>query len=97
MVVDNDEHDEEGHLVEDAETRVRMVNKRLFQKWAAFQQEISPPLHFGDTQPEVVLLGWGSMYGPLREVVGLLQEQTRIALLHFSELWPPPTWSAQEL
>ena len=32
VVTDSDEHDEEGHIVEDAETRKKMVDKRLFKK-----------------------------------------------------------------
>ena len=32
VVTDSDEHDEDGHLVEDAETRRKMVDKRLFRK-----------------------------------------------------------------
>ncbi len=32
IVTDSDEHDEEGHIIEDAETRVRMVEKRLLRK-----------------------------------------------------------------
>lgn len=32
VVTDSDEHDEEGHIIEDAETRVKMVEKRLLEK-----------------------------------------------------------------
>jgi 2-oxoglutarate ferredoxin oxidoreductase subunit alpha len=91
VVADSDEHDEDGHLVEDAATRVRMVDKRLFQKWGALQSEISPPVHYGDPAPELVLVGWGSSYGVLREVVDRLAAKTRTALLHFSEIWPFPS------
>ena len=33
VVTDSDEHDEEGHIVEDAETRIKMVQKRLLKKY----------------------------------------------------------------
>ena len=40
VVVDSDEHDEEGHPVEDAATRIRMVEKRLFKKLPLIRSEI---------------------------------------------------------
>ena len=44
VVADSDEHDEEGHLIEDAETRVRMIEKRLFEKLPLIQAEMEPPI-----------------------------------------------------
>lgn len=91
VVVDSDEHDEEGHIVEDAETRVRMVEKRLMQKMPALQNEILPPESYGHQHPKVLLVGYGSTYGIMREAVDRLMEKVEIALLHFSELWPFPS------
>jgi len=34
VVTDSDEHDEEGHLIEDAATRTTMTEKRVFRKTA---------------------------------------------------------------
>lgn len=90
VVVDGDEHDEEGHLVEDAETRVKMVEKRLGRKLPALQSEISPPELYGHWQPELLLVGYGSTYGIMREAVDLLNGEVAVAMLHFSELWPFP-------
>ncbi len=89
VVTDSDEHDEEGHIVEDAETRRAMVQKRLLKKMPAIKAEIDPPTFYGSEKPEVVLVGWGSTYGVMREVVDT--EPTRnAALLHFSEIYPFP-------
>ena len=44
VVADSDEHDEEGHIIEDAETRIKMVQKRLFKKEPLIRKEIEPPL-----------------------------------------------------
>jgi len=90
VVTDSDEHDEEGHIVEDAETRVRMVEKRLIKKMPLIQKEIAPPSVYGDHEPEVVLIGWGSTYGVLKEAVDELAKTRKIAMLHFSELYPFP-------
>lgn len=92
--VDSDEHDEEGHIVEDAETRIRMVQKRMLKKLPLIRQEIAPPLFYGSAHPELVLVGWGSMYGVMREAVDLLAKEIDIAMLHFSEIAPFPTTDA---
>lgn len=90
VVADSDEHSEEGHIVEDAETRVRMVQKRLLLKLPLIQKEISPPALYGHEDPEIVLVGWGTTYGILREVVENLKGKYKIAFLHFTEIAPFP-------
>lgn len=88
VVTDSDEHDEEGHIIEDAETRIKMVEKRLFRKMPLIKKEIAPPLLYGEKAPEIVLVCWGSMYGIVKEVVDELSEKFRISMLHFSEIYP---------
>lgn len=90
VVTDSDEHDEEGHIIEDAETRVKMVEKRLLRKMPLIRKEIAPPLVYGEASPHIVLLCWGSMYGIVKEVVDELSLQYKIAMLHFSEIYPLP-------
>jgi len=90
VVTDSDEHDEDGHLIEDAETRVKMIDKRLFRKIPLIKKEIAPPLFYGDADPEIVLVGWGSTYGVIKEAVGELSGEEKIAMLHFSEIFPFP-------
>ncbi len=90
VVTDSDEHDEEGHITEDAATRVRMMEKRLLRKLPLITEEISPPLFYGHAAPEVVLVGWGSTYGVMKEAVDDLAETTAVAMLHFSEIYPFP-------
>ena len=90
VVTDSDEHDEEGHIVEDADTRVNMVEKRLFKKLPAMQEEVAPPFLYGDHNPDIIITGWGSLYGLLREAVDELSKTYGIAMLHFSEIYPFP-------
>jgi len=90
VVVDSDEHDEDGHIIEDAATRIRMIDKRLFKKLPAMRDEIAPPYLYGDHNPDVVLVCWGSLYGPVREAVDELAGTYGVAMLHFSELYPFP-------
>ncbi len=91
VVTDSDEHDEDGHIIEDAETRVKMVNKRLKAKMESIRQEISPPLFYGDERAEIVLVGWGSMYGMLKETVDVLSSKYPISMMHFSQIYPFPS------
>jgi 2-oxoglutarate ferredoxin oxidoreductase subunit alpha len=90
VVTDSDEHDEEGHIVEDAATRVKMVEKRLLKKLPLIKREIAPPYLYGTPNPQVVIAGWGSTYGIMKEAVDLLAGSSAIAMLHFSELFPFP-------
>ncbi|OGQ97705.1 MAG: 2-oxoacid:ferredoxin oxidoreductase subunit alpha [Deltaproteobacteria bacterium RIFOXYD12_FULL_57_12] len=90
VVVDSDEHDEEGHIIEDAATRIRMVEKRLLKKLPLIRTEIAPPDFYGDQEAHVVLTGWGSTYGIIKEAVDELAKSMSIAMLHFSEVFPLP-------
>lgn len=90
VLADSDEHDEDGHIIEDALTRRLMVEKRL-SKLVALAEEMDEPELYGKPEPELLLAGWGSTYGALREAVDILNgEGYRAALLHFSDLWPLP-------
>ena len=91
VVTDSDEHDEEGHIVEDAKTRKEMVNKRLFKKLPIIRDEISPPTLYGSEDAEIIVVGWGSTYGIIREAVDELAKDRSIAMLHFSEIFPFPS------
>ncbi len=90
VLVDSDEHDENGNIIEDAETRRLMVDKRM-RKLKALAEEMDEPDLYGDPHPELLLVGWGSTYGVLREAVDALSSSgTKTAMLHFSDIWPLP-------
>ena len=90
VVTDSDEHNEEGHMIEDAETRNRMIEKRLFRKLPSIKKDISPPAFYGSDKPAIVIAGWGSTYGLLKEAVDVLSDELNISMLHFSEIYPLP-------
>ena len=90
VVTDSDEHDEEGHIIEDGQTRMKMVNKRLFKKLPLIKGEISSPYLYGNSSPDIVITGWGSTYGVMKETVDALSKNEKIAMLHFSEVYPLP-------
>ena len=90
VVVDSDEHDEAGHLIEDAETRTKMMDKRL-RKLNGLQSEIIPPRFYGSEKPDTLLIGWGSTYGVIKEAAGTLnKEGGSYSHLHLNQIWPFP-------
>ncbi|MHB8895892.1 MAG: 2-oxoacid:acceptor oxidoreductase subunit alpha [Candidatus Geothermincolia bacterium] len=90
VVTDSDEHDEAGHLIEDADTRRRMVEKRYHSKLVDIRREIEPPVLYGSDKPDLLLVGWGSNYGVMKEAVDHLSADREAGMLHFSELYPFP-------
>ncbi len=91
VAVDSDEHDESGKITESAEVRVRMVDKRM-QKLAGLKKELIEPDFLGAEDFDTLLIGWGSVYGPLMEAVALLNEKKkRCAALVFGDVFPLPT------
>jgi 2-oxoglutarate ferredoxin oxidoreductase subunit alpha len=96
VVTDSDEHSEEGHIIEDAATRKRMVEKRMMKKMPLIRGEMVQPELFGADEPDTVLCGWGSNWGVLREVTDRLNGNgKRVAMLHFSELYPFPEYEGR--
>jgi 2-oxoglutarate ferredoxin oxidoreductase subunit alpha len=90
VVTDCDEHDEEGHLTEDAGERTAQVQKRL-RKLLPLKNEIGTPWKYGSRGAETTLIGWGSTYGAIHEAVDILRkEDASVNMLHLSELWPFP-------
>jgi 2-oxoglutarate ferredoxin oxidoreductase subunit alpha len=90
VVTDSDEHDEAGHMIEDAATRRQQVEKR-FRKLNGLKSEvIRPEIHRAEGA-KVTLIGWGSTYGSVREAAALLKKEGKpVNTLHFSQLWPFP-------
>jgi 2-oxoglutarate ferredoxin oxidoreductase subunit alpha len=96
VVTDCDEHDEEGHLTEDAGERTAQVQKRL-RKLISFKQEIGTPQRYGPKKAETTLIGWGSTYGAIHEAVDILRkENASVNMLHLNELWPFPAKSVAD-
>lgn len=85
---DSNEHNEEGHLVEDFEIRIQQQNKRM-RKLDSMISESLDPEFYGVENAEQLIVCWGSSYGACRETVDLLNSNgTKISMLHFSQLWP---------
>ena len=91
VVADSDEHSEEGHIIEDAEARNNMMNKRM-KKLSDMRKEMSPPRLEGPRKADITLAGWGSTCYALREAAEMLMaEGISVNSLHFCEIWPFPS------
>lgn len=90
VVTDSDEHDEDGHIIESAEIRKQMVQKRLLNKLPLIRKEMKGPIYIGGRDPKLVLVGWGSTLGVLMDAVEILNKKIPTGMVHFSEIWPFP-------
>ena len=86
VAVDSDEHDTEGHITEDLDLRIKMVNKRL-KKAESIKAQIPPPELVGPENYKTLIVGWGSTYNIISEAVSKLAKSD-VAFLHFSQLYP---------
>lgn len=90
VVTDSDEHNEEGHIIEDAETRTAMVLKRM-RKLEGLKGDLGTPKTHTKPNAEFTLVGWGSTYGAIKEAAELLEaDGIQANTLHLNELWPFP-------
>jgi 2-oxoglutarate ferredoxin oxidoreductase subunit alpha len=86
----SDEHDEFGHITEDQENRVRMMEKRM-RKLEAAREAMRAPEWIGPEDAEVTLVCWGSNVGPCREAAELLNNSGSTAgVLALEDVWPLP-------
>ncbi|MEM1443799.1 MAG: 2-oxoacid:acceptor oxidoreductase subunit alpha [Verrucomicrobiota bacterium] len=89
-VVTGLEHDEWGHPSGNPEMHARMNEKRR-EKIKVLGGELSLPGIYGDDEGDVLLVGWGSTWGPIREAVNRLREaEQKVGTFHLRHLNPLP-------
>lgn len=87
VIVDSDEHTEDGHLTEDLEVRKKMNEKRLAKTKNLMREMIQPEIIGHDLEHGV--LCWGSSLGPCLDAVQTLQSKgKKVSLIHFRQVWP---------
>lgn len=90
VIVDSDEHTESGHITEDAEVRNAQMEKR-FRKFTSIEDDLEEPEYFGDEDIDLLLVGWGSTYGALKDAVKLLNDKgIKTGALSFGDIYPLP-------
>ncbi len=86
VVLDSDEHDEEGHITEDQNVRNNMVNKRL-RKLESIKNDIISPEFLGNENYKTLVIAWGSNYNVVKEAMEHL-ERNDMAFLHYKQVYP---------
>jgi 2-oxoglutarate ferredoxin oxidoreductase subunit alpha len=91
VTADSDEHDERGWITESADVRNNMMDKRM-RKLKGLTLELQEPEFIGEEDCKVLLLGWGSTYGPISEAVNRLNRSGKesYGALVFGDIFPLP-------
>ncbi len=96
LYADSDEHTEAGHITESAEVRKQMMRKRM-RKLVGMRKEMGSPTIYPNEGSDIMLLGWGSTYGAMKEAVDQLKSEVLSAgMIHFSEIYPFPRHDLRE-
>lgn len=90
VLVDSDEHTEESHITEETEVRNAQMEKRM-KKLELIKKDIEEPEFIGKEDLEILLLGFGSTYGALKDAVEELNNQgEKVGALSFGDIYPLP-------
>jgi 2-oxoglutarate ferredoxin oxidoreductase subunit alpha len=84
------EHDEMGHPTGSPKLHMAMTAKRR-NKLRQLAEELPVPEVYGDTEGDVLLVGWGSTYGPIHDAVKRCRQQgDKMAAIHLRPIHPLP-------
>jgi 2-oxoglutarate ferredoxin oxidoreductase subunit alpha len=84
------EHDEMGHPTGSPKLHMAMTAKRR-NKLRKLAEEIPVPAIYGDAEGDVLLVGWGSTYGPIHDAAKLAREHgEKVGSLHLRHVHPFP-------
>jgi 2-oxoglutarate/2-oxoacid ferredoxin oxidoreductase subunit alpha len=84
------EHDEMGHPTGSPKLHMVMTAKRR-NKLRKLAEEIPVPEIYGDNEGDVLLVGWGSTYGPIHDAVKLARDHgEKVGAIHLRHVHPLP-------
>lgn len=84
------EHDGTGHMIEASDKRRVMVEKRL-RKMKAIESEAFAPAAYGDSDPEITFVTWGTTSGAAITAAEILQKQgKKISVVSYPWIYPFP-------
>lgn len=91
VVLDSDEHDEQGHITENLDLRIKMVEKRMQKlnliKSELIKDELIAPEFFGNSQAQHLIVAWGSTCNVIKEALNNINNPD-IAFLYFKQVYP---------
>jgi len=84
------EHDEMGHPTGSPKLHMVMTAKRR-NKLRKLAEEIPLPEIYGDKEGDVLLVGWGSTYGPIHDAVKQARDHgEKVGAIHLRHIHPLP-------
>src|SRR2546430_10485146 len=84
------EHDEMGHPTGSPKLHMAMTAKRR-NKLRKLAEELPVPEAYGDQEGDVLLVGWGSTYGPIHDAAKRARERgVKIGAIHLRHIHPLP-------
>jgi len=84
------EHDEMGHPTGSPKLHMAMTAKRR-NKMRKLAEELPVPEIYGEQEGEVLLVGWGSTYGPIHDACKrACEEGMKVGALHLRHVHPLP-------
>ena len=90
VLVDSDEHTEEAHITEASDVRNAQMEKRM-KKLQLMKDEMEEPEFIGNEDLDVLLVGFGSTYGALKDAIDELTSQgKKVGALSFGDIYPLP-------
>ncbi|MDD5051461.1 MAG: 2-oxoacid:acceptor oxidoreductase subunit alpha [Sulfuricurvum sp.] len=84
VLVDSDEHTEEGLITESMSVRNEQNAKRLKKLELIANEAIIPE---GDAREKIIIVGWGSTKHIIKEAVDKIENET-VSAIHFSWVYP---------
>lgn len=85
----SDEHNEMGEIIEEADIRIKMHEKRM-KKLETALPDMKAPILYGPKNAEITFICWGSTIAPLQAAVQELNKtkKDQANILQFIDLWP---------
>ena len=98
VTADSDEHDERGFITESGKVRTSMMDKRM-RKLVKLEEELIEPWLLGEESCDILLVGWGSTYGPMEEAIQILNKnhKEKYGALIFGDIYPFPKKRLEEM
>jgi 2-oxoglutarate ferredoxin oxidoreductase subunit alpha len=95
-LANSDEHSENGSSIESSEETIAMANKRL-RKLETLAKELPEPTLYGDKNPDLIFVGWGSVKNAVLDAVEIEKDSRKIGYLHYEYISPLKTETLEEL
>ncbi len=94
FIANSDEHDQVGYSNEDAETRTRMMEKRMTKLKVCKEQDMEKPKLYGPESADITILSWGSNKGTILQALKGLDD---VNYVHINWMSPFPTEALEEM